>query len=240
MISSNKGSIAIPIAILVTVLLIGGAILSRNLGAGNTNTSPTLSGGHGGGTASNSRPNSGFRPVSENDHIRGNPDAKISIVEYSDFECPFCARLHPTLGRIVDEFGDDVNWVYRHFPLTSIHSRARAAAIASECVANLGGNDAFWSFADTLFVNQRSLGSKFYESTAVNLGIDRDEFTQCTKDRNIANEVSADNNEAIGNGGRGTPFSILVRADGRLFPFSGALPYEQIRAFVEEEIANSL
>lgn len=235
----SKGSIAIPIAILIAGLLIGGAVLSRNLGGGNTNTAPSLGGGHNGSAQAPTNTGSrdiGFRVVGDDDHIQGNPDAKLSIVEYSDFECPFCSRFHPTLAKIVDDFPDDVNWVYRHFPLTSIHSRARGAAIASECVANLLGNDAFWSFADAMFANQSRLGSSFYEDTAVSLGANGDDFNQCVKSDEVDRQVGLDNNEAVGNGGRGTPFSILVRSDGSLFPFSGALPYEQVRSLVAQEL----
>src|SRR3989338_3572308 len=83
------------------------------------------------------------------DHIRGNPDAKVSVIEYSDFECPFCKRHHPTMTQIMDAYGDDVNWVYRHYPL-SFHPNAEPSALASECVAEIGGNDAFWGFVDKL------------------------------------------------------------------------------------------
>lgn len=90
-------------------------------------------------------------PVSASDHIRGNPDAEIVIVEYSDFDCPFCARFHSTMNSVMDQYGEEVAWVYRHFPLESLHPNAPAVAVASECVAELGGNDAFWKFADSYF-----------------------------------------------------------------------------------------
>jgi len=234
----NKGSIAIPIAILVTGLLIGGAILSRNLGGGNGDTSPSL-GGHGGGnTASAGGSRTGFRLASDDDHIRGNASAPVTIVEFSDFECPFCARFHPTLKRVVEESPNDVKWVYRHFPLSQIHSRARGAALASECVANLAGNDAFWQFADTMFGNQSNLGNKFYEETAKKLGVDEEGYSQCIKSKEVSAEVTSDLNEAVGSGGRGTPFAVMVTASGELFPFSGALPYEQIRSLVDQGLSN--
>ena len=95
--------------------------------------------------------------VDSDDHIIGNPNAKIVLVEYSDFECPFCQRFHPTMQQIMEEYGDDVAWVYRHFPL-SFHPNARPAAITSECVAKLGGNNAFWKFADEAFNQNSQLG----------------------------------------------------------------------------------
>lgn len=86
--------------------------------------------------------------VTNDDHIRGNKDARIKLVEYSDFECPFCQRFHPTMQQVMDKYGDQVAWVYRHFPL-SFHPEAQKAAEASECVAANGGD--FWDYADTLF-----------------------------------------------------------------------------------------
>ena len=84
-----------------------------------------------------------------------NENPEFTVIEYSDFECPFCSRVHPTLDRLAEE-NDNVTWVYRHLPL-SFHPQALPAAIASECVAQEEGNDAFWQFADTIFANQSEL-----------------------------------------------------------------------------------
>jgi len=92
----------------------------------------------------------GFRQPNEEDHVFGNKEAPISIVEFSDFQCPFCARLHPVLEQVIER-NEDVKWIYRHLPLSSIHPEAAPSAIASECIAELAGNDAFWSFANSLF-----------------------------------------------------------------------------------------
>ncbi|MCA9363168.1 thioredoxin domain-containing protein [Candidatus Kaiserbacteria bacterium] len=92
-------------------------------------------------------------PVTESDNIKGNPDAGIVIVEYSDFDCPFCTRFHATMNQVVKEYDGEVAWVYRHFPLEQLHPNAKSVAIASECVAKLEGNDAFWKFADSYLSN---------------------------------------------------------------------------------------
>jgi hypothetical protein len=91
-------------------------------------------------------------PVDANDHVLGNVEtAQVTIIEYSDFECTFCAKYHPTLQKIVGESNGNIAWVYRHFPLTQIHPHAMERAIASECVAKIKGNDAFWKYGELLF-----------------------------------------------------------------------------------------
>jgi protein-disulfide isomerase len=176
-----------------------------------------------------------FRGVEKDDHVMGNPKAKLTIVEFSDFECPFCSRIHPTLERLVSE-RDDIKWVYRHFPLTQIHSQALSSAIASECVAELGGNDSFWEFANALFVNQSSLGQSLYESEAQKLGIDLNKFKECQTSERVKNAVDKDSEEAMKSGGRGTPFSVIITPKGEYVPFSGALPYEQIVTLIEDSL----
>lgn len=86
--------------------------------------------------------------VSENDHIMGNKDAEIVIIEYSDFECPYCKTLHPTLEKLVKESNGNIAWVFRHWP---IHQDSFLKVQASECVAKIKGNDAFWKYTDLLF-----------------------------------------------------------------------------------------
>ena len=230
-------NLAIPISIVIAGAFIAVALFF----AGGAGQGLPQGGGHNQGSDfgnNNSGTASSIRAVSDDDNIFGNPDAAVTIVEYSDYECPFCSRLHPTLERIVEESDGQVNWAYRHFPLTSIHPNAQGAAIAAECVANLGGNDAFWSFSSTLFDNQRGLRTDLYVSEAAALGIDENAFRSCLTDSSVAQSVGADFDEAVGAGGRGTPFSIIVSANGEFFPFSGALPYEQLKPIVDQALVN--
>lgn len=228
-----NNQLLIPGSIVVAGLFIAIAIFFSGGGSASVGENGGENfGNNGSGSAS------AIRAVSEDDNIFGNPDAKVSIVEFSDYECPFCARLHPTLERVVAESEGEVNWVYRHFPLTSIHPNAQGASIAAECVARLSGNDAFWNYTQTLFDNQRALRTNLFVSEAVALGIDEGQFTSCLADSSVAEAVEQDFNEAISAGGRGTPFSVIISANGEHFPFSGALPYEQLNPLIEQALVN--
>ncbi len=215
-----------PLGIVVTGVLIAGAIVFVNT---NSEYRPHRNSDNE-GFVSTPRV-SEFRMPNAGDHIRGNPQAPIKIVEFSDFECPFCARLHITLDRIIKE-NEDVAWIYRHFPLTT-HARAFSAAIASECIARSGGNSDFWDFTDTAFKNQRKLDNAFYTSFVNRAEIDSNIFATCLKDSEIIKEIERDLTEVALMGGRGTPHVIVVTEDNQLISFSGALPYEQILGIIE-------
>jgi protein-disulfide isomerase len=90
-------------------------------------------------------------PVSPDDHIVGNINAKIIIVEYSDLECPFCKVFHNTMHQVVEANNGDVAWVYRHFPIPQLHPKAFRQAEATECAWEQGGNEAFWKYTDRIF-----------------------------------------------------------------------------------------
>lgn len=213
----NNQSLTIPAAIIVAGLLIAGALMY----GGESNKSIA------GEQEISQNP---FRAVDETDHTRGNPEGSITIIEYSDFECPFCKRLHPTLTSLLGE-NPEIRWVYRHFPLTS-HPNAAPAAEASECVALLGGNSAFWQFADAMFENQRSLGPELYENQASRLEIDLDDFNECLQREDIGMIVQDDFSEVRSLGANGTPFSLLISPDGSVQAVPGAVPLETWRSLL--------
>lgn len=90
-------------------------------------------------------------PVAGSDYVRGNRNARIAMIEYSDLQCPFCKQFHPTAQRVIDEYKGQVLWVYRHFPLDQLHPIARKAAEGSECVGELAGENGFWKYVDAVF-----------------------------------------------------------------------------------------
>ncbi len=168
------------------------------------------------------------------DWILGNPDAAVKIVEFSDIECPFCARVHPTLKDIVAENDGDVAWVYRHFPLESIHPEAVPAALASECAAAVGdGNDTFWRYLDALIAGQSSLGDQFYLETATDLGLDANAFTSCYEEGRFLDVVEQEAQEAYASGGRGTPHMVIISGDEQV-PISGAVPQATLQQIIDE------
>ncbi|HEX8009883.1 MAG TPA: thioredoxin domain-containing protein [Casimicrobiaceae bacterium] len=179
-----------------------------------------------------------IRPVSETrDHIRGNPAAPVTLVEYSDFECPFCKRFHPTVKQIVDESGGQVRWVYRHFPIDQLHSKARREAAASECATELGGKDAFWKFADRFFELTPSNNNTDIDTVlpqiAREMGLDQAQFASCLASGRYDRHVEEDLQNAAATGGRGTPWSIIVSKSGQTYPLSGAQPYAAVKQLIE-------
>ena len=93
--------------------------------------------------------------ITEADHVNGSRDARIQIVEYSDFDCPFCGRFHETMNQIMTEYGEEGNvaWIYRHAPIEQLHPDAKNKAVISECIADLEGEEAFWEFTNVIFKN---------------------------------------------------------------------------------------
>jgi len=166
--------------------------------------------------------------IEEGDHILGSPDAEIVFIEFSDIQCPFCQRFHPTVQQIVDEYPGQIAWVYKHFPLDSIHPQARTAAEASECAAEQLGDEGFFQYLEGLFAQQSILSRDLYISEATKLGANQVTFTSCLDSGKYKGKVDADYQAGIAAGVRGTPSSFI---NGR--NISGALPYEQVKATID-------
>lgn len=173
--------------------------------------------------------------ISDDDHIRGNRDAQVYLIEYSDFECPFCSRFHPTTKQVLDEYGDKVAVVYRHFPLDQIHPKARPAAEASECIAELGGNDVFWNFVDEVFENQATaLGD--LEATASKVGVSASAFKSCVDSGKYAKSVEDEYQNGLSAGVTGTPGNFVVNKKGEAWFLPGAYPFEQFKSSIDEAL----
>jgi protein-disulfide isomerase len=200
----------VPIAIIVAGVLIAGALFFAN-----RDTSIVATDDDGDSAESSSF----FVPVSASDHILGNPEAKIAMIEYSDLECPACKAFHATAHSIIDKYGaeGDVAWVYRHFPLAQLHPKAVEEAVASECASELGGNDSFWQYVDRIFEitpSNNGLNLALLNTTADELGLDRDEFESCVDEKDREDAVRQSYEDALKSGGTGTPFIIFAPKSG--------------------------
>ena len=173
--------------------------------------------------------------ISDSDHIRGKKDAEVVLIEYSDYQCPFCSRFHPTVQQVVKEYGDKVAWVYRHFPLDQLHPKARPTAIASECVASLGGEEAFWKFTDEIFANQQTALDDL-ASVAAKAGVNQSSFKSCVDGKKFESVVEEVYQGGSGAGVTGTPGNFIVNKKGDAWLIPGALPYESIKATIEEAL----
>jgi protein-disulfide isomerase len=175
------------------------------------------------------------RPVaSARDHIYGDLNAPISLIEYSDIECPYCKRFHPTAKKIVDNSGGKVNWVYRHFPLGFHNPLAQQEAEATECAALLGGNEAFWRYTDLLYERTRSNGNglkaELLTPFAGEIGLDEVKFIECLESGRMTARVQEDVDEGARIGISGTPGNIILNNETReVIVAAGALPYEDLR-----------
>src|SRR3989338_3720694 len=222
--------LSVPIAIVIAGGLIGGALYYSNIKIGSQpikTTAPQAENG----TIS-------MRPVSADDHILGNPNADVIIVEYSDTECPFCKQFHNTLERVMNEYGKDgkVAWVYRHFPIAELHSKARKESEALECANELGGPGKFWEYTNMLFditPSNNNLDPAQLPIIAKNVGLDVKAFNTCLSSEKYAAKVEADYQDAVKAGGQGTPNSILISKDGTKVTVQGAQPYESLKATID-------
>ncbi len=184
------------------------------------------------------------RVSADRDHIYGNPDAPISLIEYSDFECPFCKSFHPTAKQAIDAYEGQVNWVYRHFPLGFHNPLAQKEAEASECAGELGGNDGFWRYTDAVYARTRSNGNGFpldgLVPLAGELGLDQAKFEECFESERFAERVNEDLEEGQAAGISGTPGNILLdNRSGRVRVVSGAVPLARLRSEIDALLSAS-
>ncbi|GIW40868.1 MAG: hypothetical protein KatS3mg076_1445 [Candidatus Binatia bacterium] len=168
--------------------------------------------------------------------MKGNKKAKVTIVEYSDFQCPFCARGYNTIEKqVLPEYGDKVRFVYKHFPL-NFHPWAEPAAVAVEC-AGRQSEEAYWKLYSFYFEHQKEITpANLKEKSLEALGdsVDKAKFEKCFDNRETLEQVRAEMAEGQSVGIRGTPGFII---NGRLV--SGAQPYETFKSIIEDELQSA-
>lgn len=199
--------LTLPVAIVVAAVIIGGALFMTRGGQATTPIDTTMPATAVVGAID-------LRAVDENDHMLGNPNAKIVMVEYSDLECPFCKAFHKTMHSVLDTYGKngDTAWVYRHFPL-DIHPKAPKEAEAAECAFEQGGNTAFWNYVNKIFEitpGNNGLDAAQLPKTAKDIGLDVTAFQTCLDSGKYAQKIKTDYNDGLAAGVNGTPHTVLM------------------------------
>ncbi len=178
--------------------------------------------------------------VTKDDHALGNPEkAKVVLVEYSDLECPFCKRFHPTTKKVLADYGDKVALVWRQFPL-AFHQNSEKAAETAECVAKDAGNDAFWKYMDLYFEKTDSSGTGVSKEEmldlAVKAGANKANVEKCVKSGEMKDKIKNQMNAGSTAGVSGTPGTIVVVNGTPKELIPGALPYEQVKTIIDKYV----
>lgn len=202
-----------PVAVIIAGILIAGAVFLR--GGSSPVLPPVQQPTQAGNKPLPSPEVILLRAIDASDHIRGNPDAKVVFVEFSDTECPFCKRFHNTMVQLMSEYGKtgNVAWIYRHYPIPELHSKAPKEAEALECAGELGGNGKFWEYTDRIFAvtnSNDSLDPARLPQAATEVGLDVTKFNTCLASGKYAARVQADKDDGTAAGVDGTPHSVLV------------------------------
>ena len=225
----NK-NLTIPVAIVVAGVVIAIAVyLTGNSGIQTTNNT----------SQQNTKTNSDVtvRPVTADEHILGNPNASIKIIDYSDTECPYCKQYHQTIKEIYTAYttSGEVAWVYRDFPLP-IHTKAENESEALECAADLGGNTTFWKYLDEIFSitpSNDGLDPAQLPIIAKDVGLNVTDFNSCLSSGKEAIKVKADYQDAINAGASGAPYTVFVTPKGNIANTDGAIPYDAVENYIK-------
>ncbi len=227
---------AIGFFILLGIMLKGKTLGSADTGAGIPVAQPQPAAAN---QPTAQAPTGAVPPLTNADHVRGDKNAQLTWIEYSDFECPFCKRFHPSMLQMMREYGGKIKWVYRHFPL-SFHQNASKEAEATECANELGGNDAFWKYTDAILERTTSNGTGFSLDALVplakELGLSESKFKTCLDSGKFAQHITQEMNAGSAAGVNGTPGSFLIGKDGQAQLVSGALPFEQIKTLIDAQL----
>lgn len=244
------------VQVIIILLLVGGAFLLGSLWekvnllekkGGIVNVAagqPTVNGVDAGAAGNNvaqlqpPAPTAGPVPkLTKDDHVRGSANAKFAIIEYSDLECPFCKQFHPTMLKVMEEYKNDVQWVYRHYPL-AFHANAQKESEASECAWDQGGNDAFWKYIDKIYERTTSNGTGFaldaLAPLAKEIGLNDTKFKECLDSGKFTKKVQDETSGGTSAGISGTPGSIVLNIkSGETAMIPGAVPFDQVKTIID-------
>ena len=226
---AKKKDWMLPASIVLAALLVAGALV-YNVGKKDEGAQANLA-----GSAKAAVPEN-VAKVTADDHILGDANAPVKIIVFSDFECPFCKTFHETVTKLSGEYKGQVAWIFRQFPLP-IHPKAKQEAVASECAAELGGNDAFWKFADRIFAitpSNNGLDPAELPNIARYIGLDVTKFNKCLTSGKYDAKIAAQSQDGNNAGLQGTPYSVAIAANGQVLAINGAQPYDYVKAVIDE------
>lgn len=249
----NKGSWLVPTAIIICLLLIGGAVYFKDVkpqGSNNASStgalvaSPvldqvlTLDDGRGGIFDVNQFDLGQLRPVDASDHILGDVNAPVKIIVYTDLECPACKYYHTQLKTLESKYvaTGKLAVIYRAFPLDAIHSKVRNEFMAAECVNELGGNDKYWQFIDKIFEvtpSNNDLDPAKLSETAKALKINIKSFDTCLTANKYADKIQKSVDEAQALRAPGTPTTFIIDPQGGISPRGFAYQAKALSAAVD-------
>ncbi len=171
--------------------------------------------------------------ISDSDWVKGNASAKVALIEYSDFECPFCQSFHPTINQALEEYPNDLKVVFRHFPL-SFHQNAQKYANAAECMAESGGSAAFWAFADNIFGLAQGTVPDL-DKIIGELGYDVATINSCITSAKFADKIKEQQDAGTAANVSGTPGVVIINTEtkeAKVLP--GAVPFADVKAAIDE------
>ncbi len=235
--TNQSSSLLVPGAIVIGFGLIAAAIFF----SGSGTPAPVVSNNDSDDIAAPTTKETYVRPVDETDYIRGNPNAPIMVIEYSDYDCPFCKSFHSTMNRVMDDYGvtGKVSWVYRQFPIAQLHPNAPRISEAAFCVGELGGDQAFWTFSDLVFeereTNEQTNMSRLAEFAGT-AGVSQAEFNSCLSSGKYTSAVEASLSEGAKAGAEGTPYSVVIVGDQQAV-INGAQPYAVVKQILDNLVS---
>lgn len=181
------------------------------------------------------------RPVSPADHIIGNPSAPIVIVEYADIDSEYSKKLQLSLEQLMTEYatGNNVAWVYRHFPVLTLHGNAAMNALAAECAASISAPTTFFRFIDAMQSSApgaTAFNPKQYNTILRQLSLPEDNFTACMAAKTYEQKIHDDYDNALASGATGSPYIVLLVQGTKPRTIQGAPPYKTLKGIIEAEI----
>lgn len=188
------------------------------------------------------KPTGEIQPVTKSDYVEGNPQAKVTLVEYSDFECPQCQYFHPTLSKLLSYYGDKIRLVSRRFPLPQ-NQNAEKEAEAALCAGKQGGNTAFWKFSEKIF--EKVLPTEGGTGLALNelpvfakeVGINQSDFEKCLNSGTMASIVKAEETDGSTAGVFQLPGTFVIDSKGNTILLSGNQSFDVMKTVINQALA---